>query len=335
MVTAEEKHQLICRNCRFKFAYRRRKSCPGCDTPIAKMANPRFLRYTYYHCGKSKNPSCTQKSLSGENLEKQIDHYLSRIQVSDRFKNWAIRYLHELHAHESALQDEVVRTQQKAYEECTRRIDNLVRLKTAPHNADGSLLSDEEYGRQRLELLKQKAAFEKSLQDAGKTGENGLNLAESLFDFASTARSQFANSDDDTKRKILAATGSNLTLKNKTLSIQALEPFFILETTLQGSLASRGTFEPSNTGFTQGPNRANASCRPDMRACRNDVRTFDRETRRAVKSIYRFFQSYKGDVSKLFPSWFHGDGEGKTRVQRCVGDDKRGRRMTTKAPCRP
>ena len=33
MVTAEEKHQLICGGCRFKFAYRQAKACPRCRTP--------------------------------------------------------------------------------------------------------------------------------------------------------------------------------------------------------------------------------------------------------------------------------------------------------------
>jgi hypothetical protein len=79
MVTAEEKHQLMCGNCRFKFAYRRKNSCPRCQIPIEKMEKPQFLHYTYYHCGRSKNPSCTQKSVSREHLEKQIDHFLSDI----------------------------------------------------------------------------------------------------------------------------------------------------------------------------------------------------------------------------------------------------------------
>jgi rRNA maturation endonuclease Nob1 len=48
MVTAEEKHQLRCGNCRLKFAYRRKDSCPRCETPIEEMEKPHFLLYTYY-----------------------------------------------------------------------------------------------------------------------------------------------------------------------------------------------------------------------------------------------------------------------------------------------
>jgi hypothetical protein len=87
------------------------------------MAKPHFLHYTYYHCTKGKNRSCTQRCVSGEQLEKQIDHFLSRIQISERFKDWAIKHLHELHEKETAFRDEVIQTRQKAYQECVRRID--------------------------------------------------------------------------------------------------------------------------------------------------------------------------------------------------------------------
>src|ERR1035438_8702365 len=267
MVTAEEKHQLRCGNCRFKFAYRRKDSCPRCEIPIEKMNRPHFLHYTYYHCGKSKNPSCTQKCVSGEQLEKQIDHYLSRIQISERFKEWAVKHLHELHEKEAAFRDEVIQTQQKAYQECVRRIDNLIALKTAPHNDDNSLLSDEEYGRQRMALLKEKAALEEMLQDAGHRVEKCLELSEKSFVFASTARERFTKGDCGTKKEILTTIGSNLILKDKMLSIQALEPFLILKTTLHRDEAPDEPIEPGNIGLTQRPKGQSASPRPGMCGC--------------------------------------------------------------------
>jgi site-specific DNA recombinase len=262
MVTAEEKHQLMCGSCRFKFAYRRRNSCPRCQTPIEKMDKPHFLHYTYYHCGKSKNPSCSQKCVRAEQLEEQIDHYFSRIQISERFKDWAIRHLHVLHEKETAFRDDVIKTQQKAYQGCVQRMDNLVTLKTSPHNADGCLLSDEEYGRQRVELLKEKAALEEMLRGAGHLVKQCLELSEKSFDFASTARDRFTKGDCAVKKEILATLGSNLVLKDKMLSIQAPEPFFILDDVLNRDERGNQLIEPTNMGLLQGRNEANASSCP-------------------------------------------------------------------------
>ena len=290
MVTAEEKHQLMCGNCRFKFAYRRKKACARCETPIEKMSKPHFLHYTYYHCGRSKNPSCMQKSVSREQLEKQIDHYLSRIQISERFKDWAIKYLHELHEKEATFRNEVIQTQQKAYQECVRRIDNLITLKTAPHNADSSLISDEEYGRQRMGLLKEKAALEEMLQDAGCRVEKCLELSEKSFDFACTVRNRFAKGDRATKKEILAALGSNLVLKDKILSIQALEPFFILENVLNGDEPANQPIEPENIGLPQGHNEADPSSCPLERGQRDDVRTYMWKAEHVAALIYAHFK---------------------------------------------
>lgn len=62
--------------------------------------------------------------------------------MNRRFKDWAIKNLHELHELEAASRNAIIEAQQKAYQDCLRRIDALVKLKTSPGNADGSLLSD-------------------------------------------------------------------------------------------------------------------------------------------------------------------------------------------------
>jgi len=79
MVTAEEKHQLMCGTCKFKFAYRNRDACPRCETPVEKMTTPLFLHYTYYHCSKSRRPVCPQKCVRDKAIEKQISEHLARI----------------------------------------------------------------------------------------------------------------------------------------------------------------------------------------------------------------------------------------------------------------
>jgi hypothetical protein len=177
MVTAEEKHQLMCSQCKFKFAYRRRTTCPRCEVPIKKMVNPLFLHYTYYHCTKRRKPPCSQQAISGIELEKQIGEYIERIHISEEFKQYCLKFLRGIHSHETAAQTATIEMQQKAYRECVQEIDNLVKLKISPSNADGSRLSEEEYGQRRFKLLKDKARFEELFQDAGLRIEQQLKLS--------------------------------------------------------------------------------------------------------------------------------------------------------------
>jgi len=254
-VTAEEKRQVICSKCRLKFAYRTRRVCPRCQTPIEKMTNPVLLRYVYYHCSKSKEPKCKQKCISEMDLEQQIAQYLSRISISPRFKAWAVKYLHELHAAENASRESIIRVQRKAHQDCSRRIDNLVKLKTSPSNSDGALLSDEEYARQRVELLKEKSTFEEFLHGPRQHIEHRLKLAEQTFEFAATAQARFSKGDPKTKKYILLTVGLNLTLKDKKLLIQARTPFSILERSLFAKRQNE-TIQPENLLELEGPKSA-------------------------------------------------------------------------------
>src|SRR5206468_4272668 len=164
-----------------------------------------------------------------------------------KFKEWAIKYLHELQEKESSARNDIVQAQHKAYQECLRRIDNLVKLKTSSGNADASLLSNEEYGRQRFELLKEKSALEELLRDSGHRVEQWVKLSEQTFEFACTARSRFAQGDAKTKKQILATIGSNLSLKDKKLCIQARKPFFIIEKSMSADEPENEPIEPENT----------------------------------------------------------------------------------------
>jgi hypothetical protein len=230
MITAEEKLQVICGNCRLKFASRNRSVCPECSTQIEAMVNPVFLRYTYYHCSKSRRPSCRQKCITSQQLDAQIERFLSRISISKAMKQWALKYLHELHKQESTAQLEIQAQQRRALDHCTKRLESLLRLKTSPGNADGALLSDQEYGQQRRELLHEKSTLERFLHDGAEQKARTLKLAQEVFEFVALVRERFANGDVETKRRILTTIGSNLILKDKVLRIEAQKPFSVFET---------------------------------------------------------------------------------------------------------
>ena len=303
-VTAEEKHQAICSNCRFKFAYRKRNMCPRCETPVEKMANPLLLKYTYYHCSKSRKPFCLQKCVTGGELENQINASLARICISKQFKEWAFKFLHELHQIETASLPEIIQSQQKAYEGCVQEIDNLVKLKTAHSNADGSRLSDEEYGRRRADLLKMKTKLEEMLNDVGQRMEQQLKLTEKTFEFAWAVQERFANGDPKTKKEILMSMGSNLILKDKKLIIEARKPFVILGNLLAPETSVISLIEPEITKVTQGQNIPSLFLRPLWRGERDDVRTLRHRNEYLVKAIYHFFKKACASPSLKLSDWF-------------------------------
>ena len=139
-------------------------------------------------------------------------------------------------------------SQQKAYQDCIKRLDNLITFKTSPANTDGSLLSDEEYLKQRITLIKEKSRLEELQRDTGHRVDKWLELSEKTFQFACYAPYWFTHGDTDTKKEILSAIGSNLTLKDKKLIIEASNHFLIFEKSITGLFIEIPVFEPVKNG---------------------------------------------------------------------------------------
>ena len=252
MVTAEEKHQVICGECRLKFAAGNRDQCPRCHVKIAQMRRPKHLHYTYYHCSKGKNRKCRQKSLTASEMESQIAAQLRSMEISDQFLAWVRSHIHELHERESKSRTQVMDSQQAVYKDCVARLDRLVRLKTSPQNTDGSLLSDQEYAENRGRLLQEKDNLEQLLKDTGERIDNWIKLTEGVFEFAAKAKADFISGDISTKKRILMEIGSNLVLTDKILSIEAKKPYRLLQMSTPPLQLETATIEPEKNECPQG-----------------------------------------------------------------------------------
>ncbi|MFA6184746.1 MAG: recombinase family protein [Candidatus Shapirobacteria bacterium] len=229
-ITAEEKFQIICPVCKQKFASMNKKACPKCETLIENMVNPKLLHYTYYHCAKSKNPHCTQGCVTEEKLMEQVEEYLGKIQISERFKNWAIKRLNRLYDLEKVSRNASIDSFQEDYKKVVNRIDNLVKLKISPQNTDNELLSDDEFKSQKETLMKEKKELEEKMNQTGDRVNQWVELSERTFNFACYAKYWFKNGDLETRKQILLSLSSNLTLKDKIIGINLTKPLqYIVE----------------------------------------------------------------------------------------------------------
>lgn len=230
--------------------------CAECGAMVTAELKKKMIRstgelrfYTYYHCTKRKNPFCTQKSIGEKELEEQIDSFLSRIQIPEEYKNWAIKYLHKLKTKEEKDNEEIERNHQKALENVQKQLDNLIALKISPQNADECFLTDEEFARQKNRLVKEKARLEDLLRQTGNKEEEVLELTERTFNFACYSRIWFEKGDQETKRKVFSSLGSNYVLKDKILQFEAKKPLSLIEARVNGLKVNDGRLEPKKVSL--------------------------------------------------------------------------------------
>lgn len=205
-VTAEEKTQIICTQCKKKFHLgKKTEACPSCGMLIKKMKNPTILNYKYYRCTGKKQP-CQQshKNVTEKELERQFGELLDRHTILPQFQEWALDVLKSQNEEVDAAA--VLATQDRAIEALHAESKGLISM------AAQKLISADEFKDSKAELDAKIKQLEKDRSDAAQRATDWYDEAERAFDLAVHGRERFINGDIDAKREVLAGLGQNLTL---------------------------------------------------------------------------------------------------------------------------
>ena len=246
--------------------------CGAMITPENKIKyqkNGNIHHYIYYHCTKHINPSCKQKSIRAEKLEKQILEILEKIEIPIEFHQWAIKELRKENETESKDRNIILKTQQNTYKACVKKIDRLIDMRTNDE------INEEEFKAKKAEINKEKLRLEELLEDTSKRVNSWLDNAETIFSFAEKAREKFKNGSQETKRRILSSLGSNLLLKDKKLAIDIQKPLILIKEVSLGINIKKDMLEPLGIGSNKAKTEVSSP------ACPTWLRRWDSNPRQA------------------------------------------------------
>jgi site-specific DNA recombinase len=175
--------------------------------------------YTYYHCSKRRpDYRCAQGYIRAENLEAQISDFLRELTLPERFHRWFMARFSRIVA--SRTQDH--QAQRKALEESLGGIEKQIENLTALRVRD--LLSDAEFLRHRQALEQERLRLRQNL-DAVEEGLPWFEPASRFISFSRRAVSYFTTGESPAKKLILQIVGSNPTLRDGQISVEAKMPF--------------------------------------------------------------------------------------------------------------
>ncbi len=211
------------------FAYTGLMRCSCCGARVTAeekwkhQKNGNSHNYIYYHCTGSVSPDCTGKCVEVKVLEKQIDEFLSKIEIPPEFHEWAIEELKKLHGKEKGDRNSLINNHERDYKDCVSRLDTLVELRL------NRKISDEMYERKEKELLDKKRELKQLFDGDDKRVDDWLVRLESTLTFAERAREEFKNGDITKRRQIMTALGTEHILKDREIIIQTEKPLLILQ----------------------------------------------------------------------------------------------------------
>jgi len=204
-----------------QFAFTGIIRCGECGHLVTaeEKTNKYGSHYTYYHCTKRHfEYRCRQRSVTRQELERQIFDFLGTISVSPRITEWAFNELRKSHVEERSAAESRKQSVQRALESTERGMTNLTSLRVR------DLINDDEFVRERQQLEQDQLRLRQQLQNSPQT-DVAFEPVEAIISFSSRALDWFSAGDSETKRLIFDSIGSNSMLKDKALKTEAKKPF--------------------------------------------------------------------------------------------------------------
>lgn len=218
-ITAEQKFQMFCSNCRYKFHYPNKTKCPKCKTLIKDMDNPQYLNYTFYHCTRSRFKECSQKSVTHEYLEKIFEEALEKIILPPELDEVFREELKVGLKEEENLRDVSLQNLNKNLGIVQEKHNRLLELYI------NNELKKDLFEKQNEKYDAEKMAIELQIEKYKKLDEKWFKTAVLYLELSSRAKELFQKANSERKNELLSFVFQNLVLKDKKVDITYKKPF--------------------------------------------------------------------------------------------------------------
>ena len=203
--------------------------------------------FAYYRCTKkNKKNKCNQPYVSTDKLESDYVEDLTKFELMSEFADIAFQALEKVREKDDHVNKNSHEALQKALDNINKRINNLVSLKISPDNSDGSLLSDEEFGDRKRNLLIEKEQIMKKMSLTDPENTQWANIAKESFNFGLLAAKRFENGGTEAKKVIFKTIGSYPKLKDKKLQYKAKYLFFTYKESVRMTNEKIDSLVPKN-----------------------------------------------------------------------------------------
>ena len=196
-------------------------TCGACGFSVTaeRKRKPSGREYVYYHCTRVHHtPRCTQPSIEGAELERQILAFLDRISLPEPVGQWLAGLVAESKDDIAAARQEAAARYTRQTEGFKQQIANLTDLRVR------ELVSDEEFLVKRQQLQRSVAEAEERAQKAAEPPAT-FEPVLALQILCSRAKDWYPAADTRTKRRLLKILCSNPAIKDQKALLQARKPF--------------------------------------------------------------------------------------------------------------
>lgn len=201
-------------------------NCPECgakitgETHTKHYKNGKSQEFTYYRCTK-KLGACSQKYIKLKDFKDQVKAHINSLELDKKYIEWVRAVLKRVNKDQFELDRKQKEVQTKKLLELSKKKEKLFDMKV-----DG-IYSEEEYQAEKKKTLEQETEIKSYIAEDNtayweNVRDNTLNFAEKVLEL-------FNEGDAKTQKLVLQILGSNLSLFNQKLEIEAKSAFIFLK----------------------------------------------------------------------------------------------------------
>ena len=205
-----------------KYAFTGLLKCEFCGCSITAEKQKGHI---YYHCTKKKGSCFSKKFLREEALLPQINEAIKKVYIDDETKGKMLNRFDELFQEESKASSSLSCEVKSRISEFDAKLEHLVDIFIDRQ------ITQEEYTKRKAKLLNDKKDLEGKLKEIEKSGGGWLEPAKQFVNTCNKAGSVAWQEILSPKKDFLKICGSNLVLKDATLSISYKYPFSLVAET--------------------------------------------------------------------------------------------------------
>jgi DNA invertase Pin-like site-specific DNA recombinase len=206
---------------RWQFSFTGLIKCGYCGCGIT--AEMKKNKYTYYHCShmrdKKRHQVCPQPVMREEDLRKLLEKEVKKVTINDMIKELLTEAIRQSHKKEKELHRTGIKEWQIMYNTAESKLNRLFEL------FYNSLITQEEFGERKEEILAEKEKAKEHLETHGQAQKSWLNYSEKLIITTNHAYKVFKEGKPEEVKMLLQAIGKSYVLKDDILTFQFKEPF--------------------------------------------------------------------------------------------------------------
>lgn len=200
-----------------EFAFTWFMTCWECWSAITATNRTKTLKdtwiernYIYYHCTKRRNgcETCSQKPITLENLENQIDNILQGLELMPEFKEIWLEILKNNFEYDMKTKEAQKKQLQLSLTGSERQLKKLTEALIL------ELIDNEEYKISKKQVLIDINMCKERISRLNAENDTSIEDTERVFDFIVNARSRFNHWNLQTKKEIFRTIGLNWKLKD-------------------------------------------------------------------------------------------------------------------------